>query len=346
MAEEGNLRWGIVSTAKIAADWVRSLRLFYPSATVVAISSRTLEAATAFAEEHNIPKAYGSHTELFADPDVDAIYVTTLNPFHKNPVVDALRAGKHVLCEKPFCMNAREAREMIQVAREEKKFLMEAMWTRYFPAFIKMREIISSGKIGKVLSLRGQFGFELGGRDVARLTQLDLGGGALMDIGIYLLSFSHAVFGSVYPNEVRALAKFEGKVDWHTTVLLGYESGQAVLDFGFDSAFYETQVFIVGEKGKISVCHPFFAPEKIIVNTAEGEEVINFPVPPNNVKWNFSQSASLYHEVQYMQEAIKAGKLESEHLPLDESLQILTLTDAIRFQIGLLYPWDQVELEL
>jgi len=334
------LRWGIVSTAKIAADWVSSIRLHYPEAKVVAISSRSLESAQAFAKENNIAKAYGSHAELFADPDVDAVYVSTLNPFHKDPVVAALRAGKHVLCEKPFCMNVTEVEQMIQVAREEKKFLMEAMWTRYFPVFIKMREVITSGRIGKVLSLRGQFGFEVVGRDASRLTQLDLGGGALMDIGIYLLSFSQAVFGS-YPKNVRAVAKFEGDVDWHTTVLLGYESGQAVLDFGFDSAFYETQVFIVGEKGSISVCHPFFAPQKIIVKSVDGEEVLNDPVAPNNVNWNFSESSSLYHEVKYMQEAIAAGKLESEHLSLDQSLQILTLTDEIRKQIGLVYPWDE-----
>lgn len=335
------LRWGIVSTSKISSDLLQSLKMYYPEAEFVAVASRNQETADEFGKANGISKCYGSYDQLLADPEVDVVYVSTLNPFHKDPVIKALKSGKHVLCEKPFCMSAAEAREMVAVAREEKKFLMEAMWTRYFPASKKLAEIISNGELGEIVSLRGQFGFELVGRDVARLVRPDLGGGALMDIGIYLLSFVHSVFRK-YPKTVQATAIFQHEIDWHTTVLLGYETGQAVLDFGFDSQFYETQVFIVGTKGSVKVCHPFFAPTKLVVTTKEkGEEIFDYPIDKGDHPWNFSESASLFHEIKYMEEAIGAGKLESEILPLDESLLVIELADEIRRQINLVYPWEK-----
>jgi len=335
------LRWGLVSTAKICQDLVRSVRLYHPEAQFVAVASRTQEAADEFGKTFNIPRCYGSYEQLFQDPEIDAIYVATLNPFHKDPVIRALQAGKHVLCEKPFCMNASEATEMINVARAQKKFLMEGMWTRYCPAALRMNEIISSGQIGEIVSMRGQFGFELGGRDTDRLTKPELGGGALMDIGIYLLSFAFAVFRKS-PSSVKSTSYFKGAVDWHTTVLLGYEKAQAVLDFGFDSEFYETQVFIIGTEGSIHVCHPFFAPTKLIVRSkSKGEEVLEFAVDKKDVKWNFSESASLYHEVKFLEDSVAAGKTESTLLGLDETLQIIQVADEIRKQISLVYPWDK-----
>eukprot|EP01126_Amoeba_proteus_P061840 TRINITY_DN833_c0_g2_i2.p1 TRINITY_DN833_c0_g2~~TRINITY_DN833_c0_g2_i2.p1 ORF type:complete len:241 (+),score=57.07 TRINITY_DN833_c0_g2_i2:449-1171(+) len=238
-------------------------------------------------------------------------------------------------------MSTTEAQDMITAAKESKKFLMEGMWTRYFPAFRKLEQMIKDGVIGDVVSLRGQFGFALKDRDVARLVQPDLGGGALMDIGIYLLSFTLGVFRE-YPLDVKAVAHFQGGVDWHDSIVLKFSKGIAVMDCGFDSDFYETQIKIVGTKGSVSVCHPFFAPTKLVVKTLNStEEIYDFPPLKNNVSWNFSESVGLFHEVKYMHESLRAGKLESDLLNLNESLQTLRLTDEIRRQIGLVYPFEK-----
>jgi len=220
---------------------------------------------------------------------------------------------------------------------------MEGMWTCYFPAFSKMSELISSGAIGEIVSFRGQFGFELSGRDSARLTDINLGGGALMDIGIYLLSFVYMVFNKEIPKSVHANTVLRNDVDWHSTVLLGFKKGQAVLDFGFDSAFYETQAFIVGTKGSIKVCNPFFAPQSLVVNTASGEETFAFPLNKSDVNWNFSESAGLFHEVKFMEQAIREGKLESDTYDLTDSKNVLSICDKIRKEIGFVYPWDTIQ---
>jgi len=207
-----------------------------------------------------------------------------------------------------------------------------------------MTEILSSGLIGDVVSARGQFGFALTtDRDAGRLTRNELGGGALLDIGIYLISFIFAIFKSQIPKSVKASSILFNDVDWHTNVVLGYEKGFATIECGFDSAFYENEILVTGSAGSLKICDPFFAPRKLIVKSKQnGEEVFEFETPPKgDVAWNFGESVSLFHEVQYAEEAIHSGKLESSVLSLDESLEIMKVIDEVRKQIGLTFESDK-----
>jgi len=323
-------RWGIISTGGIATAFARDLS-YLNNHVVKAVGSRSLQPAQDWAMEFPGCKAYGSYEELVNDPDIDAIYVATPHTSHVANTMLALNAGKPVLCEKPFAVNADEARQMRDAAKQNNVALMEAMWTRYLPHIYKVREILASGVIGKVIALEADHGQRLADYSNPRHWEPELAGGALLDLGIYPVSFAHMVLGT--PQKITATASFTDKgVDAQTSAIFDYSTGaQAVLSTTL-SAKTQNTAFISGELGRIEVETVFYSPTSVKVIMHDGS-VTQYP--------NQYQGHGLREQAQYFSELIQRGEKESSLLNLDESISIMESLDEIRKQIGLIYPSER-----
>lgn len=328
-SNEGKLKWGIIGTGMISNKFVADLG-HTSNGIAYAVGSRNQESADEFAGKYNIPKAYDSYDKLLQDPDVDVIYVGTPHPLHKINVIDALNAGKHVLCEKPFTMNAAELEEMIAVAREKKLFLMEAMWTRFLPPIRRVREWIRDGKIGEVRLVKAEFGFRMGWDPEHRLLNPELGGGALLDAGIYPVSFASMIFGAK-PEKVYSNASIgETGVDEQFSILLAYEGGRSATLNGAIRVDLPNEAYIHGTEGYIRIPQFLFSREaSLYVNN---EEVEKFEDDRPSEGYAF--------EAEEVGRLIQAGELESEVISLEESLDIMRLLDQVRGQWGLKYSFE------
>ncbi|MEO7123069.1 MAG: Gfo/Idh/MocA family oxidoreductase [Lacisediminihabitans sp.] len=325
----GQIRWGILGTGSIAHQ--QTTDLFGNGFSVVAVGSRTQASADAFAAEFGIPRAYGSYDALVADPEVDAIYVSTPHPMHADNATLALKAGKHVLVEKPFSLSAAQTRAVVELAAEKKLVVLEAMWTRFLPHMLRIREIIAAGTIGEVRTLLADHDQNLPKDPSHRINNPALGGGALLDLGIYPVSFAHDVFGvptSVYANA----SQTSTGVDRQTAIILGYEDGQqAVLHTALD-ALGPNRAAIVGTKGRIEIESVWYTPTPFTVFDDAGIELERFDQPVKNRGMQFQawELERLVHE----------GLISGEVLPGTESVQIMETLDEVRRQIGLVYPGE------
>lgn len=323
------IRWGILGTGLIASAFARDLP-FAENTEKTAVGSRTKGSAEKFAEEHGVCRAYGSYEELVQDPDVDAIYVATPHPFHKENVLACLRAGKAVLCEKPFTINSEELEEIIRYARDKQLFLMEAMWTRFLPPIVKAREWIDSGKIGEVLLVKADFGYRAAWDPEWRLLNPALGGGALLDIGIYPVSFASMIFGT-NPEKILSSAHIgETGVDEQFSIIMSYPSGKTATLNGSFRVDLTNEAYIHGTEGSIRI--PSFFSAKSATLYKDGEEIETF----NDDR----KSAGYAFEIEEVGKCLHQGLLESPVIPLDESLKIMKLMDEIRGQWGLKYPFE------
>lgn len=322
------IRWGIVGTGAIAKAFSHALNLL-EDAEIVAVGSRSQASADAFGNEFNIPNRYGSYQGVADDPAVDIAYISTIHPLHHANSLICLNAGKAVLCEKSFTMNAGELSDLIDLARLKKLFLMEAMWTRYLPAIVKVREIIAAGTIGEPLMLQADFGFQPPYDPKSRLFNRELGGGALLDIGIYPISFAFMVFGP--PDYVTSHAVIGGTgVDEQAGVVFRYHDGQmAVLAMSLKVTL-PCQAIITGSEGRILVHPRFWQTEKITVLVNGSETTYDLP---------FDGSGYRYEAEEAMR-CMRAGQLESSVMPLAESLQIMQTMDSLRATWGLRYPGE------
>ncbi|MDF2926096.1 MAG: dehydrogenase [Paenibacillaceae bacterium] len=320
------IKWGILAPGAIAHKFVKGLSVA-EGAQVRAVGSRTLEKAEAFAGEYGIAKAYGSYEELVSDPDVDIIYVATPHPFHRESVLLCLNAGKAVLCEKPFTINAGEAEELVSRAREAKLFLMEAMWTRFLPAIVKVREWLAQGLIGQVRMVKADFGFQSGWNPKGRLLDPKLGGGALLDAGIYPVSFASMVLGT-QPDEIRSLAHLgETGVDEQFSLLFGYPEGRIASLSGAVRTNLINDAWIMGTEGHIHVPSFLFARSASLF--VKGQESVEYnPVFAGN---------GYHYEAEEAMRCLREGRLESPVMPLEETLAIMRTLDSIREQWGLRY---------
>ncbi|MBS8266441.1 gfo/Idh/MocA family oxidoreductase [Mesobacillus boroniphilus] len=327
--DERVIKWGILGTGLIASAFARDLA-FAKNTEKAAVGSRTKESAARFAEEHGVSRAYGSYEELVQDPDVDAIYVATPHPFHKENVLACLRAGKAVLCEKPFTINSGELDEIIQFARDKKLFLMEAMWTRFLPPIVKVREWIDSGKIGDVLLVKADFGYRAHWDPEWRLLNPALGGGALLDIGIYPVSLASMIFGTK-PEKILSTAHIgETGVDEQFSIIMSYPAGKTATLNGAFRVGLTNEAYIHGTEGYIRI--PSFHSAKSATLYKDGEEAETF----NDDR----KSAGYAFEIEEVGKCLSQGLLESSVIPLDESLEIMKLMDEIRGQWGLKYPFE------
>lgn len=323
------IKWGILGTGLIASTFARDLN-FAGNTEKTAVGSRTKESAAKFAEEHGVSRAYGSYEELVQDPDVDAIYVATPHPFHKDNVLACLRAGKAVLCEKPFTINSEELEEIIQVARDRKLFLMEAMWTRFLPPIVKAREWIDSGKIAEVLLVKADFGYRAAWDPEWRLLNPALGGGALLDLGIYPVSFASMIFGT-NPEKIMSTAHIgETGVDEQFSIIMSYPSGKTATLNGALRVGLTNEAYIHGTEGYIRI--PSFSSAKSATLYKDGEEAETFH--------DDRQSAGYAFEIEEVGRCLNQGLLESPVITLDESLKIMKLMDEIRAQWGFKYPFE------
>jgi predicted dehydrogenase len=318
------VRWGILGTGGIAHTFATDLRLT-GSGVVVAVGSRTAATANEFADEYDIPNRHDSYASLVADPDVDVVYVATPHPSHRDNAVLALRAGKPVRVEKPFTMNAAEARDVAAVARETGLFAMEAMWTRFLPHVARIREWLASGVLGDIVTVTADHGQWFAEDPGFRLFAPELGGGALLDLGVYPVSFASMVLGA--PSRIAALGDpaFTG-VDAQTSMLFGYDSGaQAVLTCTL-RAKSPTRAAIVGTEARIEIDGDFYAPTAMSLITRDGEIT--------RVESDH-EGRGLRHQADEVARLLAAGELESPLLPLAETISIMATMDAVLDRIGL-----------
>ena len=324
------IRWGIMGTGWIAEQFANDLA-YASNGILYAVGSRTEESARSFGDKHNVSRTYGTYEELAADPDVDAIYVATPHPMHKDNVMTALHGGKAVLCEKPFTVNSRELEEIITYASEHKLFLMEAMWTRYLPVMVKVREWMKEDRIGEVRMVKAEFGFRADLNPEGRLFNPELGGGTLLDAGIYPVSFASMILGAS-PRQVVSTAHIgETGVDEQFSVLLTYDSGRTAVLNGAIRLGLSNDAYIHGTKGFIHI--PSFFNAKSASLHAQGEEAETFT--------DERKSAGYAFEAEEVGRCLSGGLTESSVITLDESLAIMKLLDEIRGQWGLSYPFEQ-----
>ncbi|MEE1738474.1 Gfo/Idh/MocA family oxidoreductase [Streptomyces sp. BE147] len=326
------VRWGVLATGGIAASFTADVRAM-PDAEVVAVASRTDASAKAFADRFGIGRAYGSWAELVADDTVDIVYVATPHSAHREAAGLALEAGKHVLCEKAFTLDARQAEELVALARERGLFLMEAMWTYCNPVIRRMTELVRDGAIGEIRTVQADFGFAGDFGPGHRLRDPALGGGALLDLGVYPVSFAHLLLGE--PDRVRAdaLLSPEG-VDLNTGMLLGWDSGATALLSCSIVGHHPTAATVIGTAGRIDFPHSFFYPERFVLHRAgaEPEEITTGPGPQG--------LTGLQYEAAEVMRAVRAGESESPLVPLDGSLAVMRTLDAVRDRIGVRYAVD------
>lgn len=329
MSEQKKVKWGILSTGWIAGMFTEDLA-HAENAELVAVGSRNLESASKFAEKHGIPRAYGSYEELAADPDVEVIYIGTPHTLHKENTLTCLNGGKSVLCEKPFTINGDELAEMAALAKSKNLFLMEAMWTRFLPPIVQVRKWIADGRIGEVRQVKAEFGFKIEWNPEHRLLNPELGGGALLDAGIYPVSFASMVLGPSPKNVYTSVHIGKTGVDEQFSILLDYGEGKSALLSGAVSVGMPNDALIYGTEGYIRI--PSFLSSRQATLYVGGEEA-------ETVEDNRE-----YHGYKYEAEAvgryIREGKPQSDIISLDESLGIMRLLDQIRGQWGLKYPME------
>jgi predicted dehydrogenase len=333
MHDDSVTRWGVIGTGGIAAAFLTDLA-YLPSAQVVSVGSRSTASAQGFADRFGIENRYGSYEELVNAPEVDVVYVATPHPLHHMCAMLAIKAGKACLVEKPMTINLTEAASLVAAARAGGTFLMEAMWTRFLPHVVRIRELIAAGRLGEVRSFMADFGERVAEDPTNRAYAPELGGGALLDLGIYPLSFASMLFGA--PTQVCAVSTpaFTG-VDGQTSVILRYAQGQQALLFASLDARTPNGASINGTKGRIEIAGDFLAPSTfrlIPEGSRTGETIESYEVP--------HQGRGLRHQAAEVGRCLRAGLLESPVMPLDESLTIMTTLDEIRSQIGLVYPSD------
>ena len=322
-------RWGILGPGNIAAKFATGVAALADQ-EVVAVGSRTQASADRFADRFSIRRRHTGYEALAADPEVDAIYVATPHNFHREHTILALRHGKHVLCEKPFAINAAEAQEMVDVAREAGLFLMEAMWSRFLPIIVEVRRLIADGAIGAVQMIQADFGFRASFNPASRLFDPALGGGALLDVGVYPVSLATLLLGE--PDRIAAVAALGATgIDENTGMLLGYPGGEVALLATTVRASTLQEAIILGSAGSIRLHSPWWVGNTLTLQRAGNDaEVVARPFIANGYS----------HEAMEVADCVRAGRLESETMPLNESLLVMRIMDAVRAQLGMKYPME------
>lgn len=323
------IRLGILGTGNMARQIARACT-HAGNIELLAVASRSAESAQQFASEFELPKHYGSYEALAADPGIDLVYVSTPHSCHRDNSLMCLDAGKAVICEKPFAINAREAAEIIARAREKRLFLMEAMWTRYVPAVIRLRELLAENAIGRVqfMLAGGAFMPEFNPRHY--LFRPELGGGVLLDAGVYLVSMASMVFGT--PAGILATgSKGKGDIDDHEAILLQHPDEAIASLFVSLRASASPDLTLFGDRGKIYLHPPVFAPRALTLSVkGQPEERIDLAFPGSGYQFELVEAA----------ECILQGRTESAIMPLDETLAIMRTMDVIRQALGVKYPME------
>ncbi|MET0289892.1 MAG: Gfo/Idh/MocA family oxidoreductase [Pseudoxanthomonas sp.] len=322
------LRWGILATGGIAEQFTRDLQL--AGLQVQAVGSRSVESAQRFAERFGIAQAHGRYAALVADPDVDIIYIATPHPQHADNALLALEAGKHVLVEKPFTLNGAQAARVVALARKQRLVVLEAMWTRFLPHMLRIREIIAAGTIGQLRSIHAEHRQCLPTDPDHRINALALGGGALLDLGIYPVSFAVDLLGLPLQTQAQARLSASG-VDAEIATLMRHAGNALSTSVSTLDGAGENAATVHGALGRIEIDATWYTPTSFTVRDLQGEVIERFQAQVTGRGMQFQA---------FEMEALVRHGGESVLMPPDQSVGIMRTLDAIRAQIGLIYPGD------
>lgn len=320
-------KWGIMGCGGIAHLFADSLNAL-DDGVLLAGASRTPGRAQAFAKEHGMERVYTDYESLATDPEVNAVYIATTHNFHFENARLCLENGKHVLCEKPFTVNAAQAKELIALALERNLFMMEAVWTRFLPAIGKLRELLAEGAIGEVLTVKADFSITGEFDADHRLRNKVLAGGSLLDLGIYPITFAAIVFGEP-PERIQSSAVIgDTGVDDRSFYLFDYAGGRRAMLSSSFTHHAPSEGIVCGTQGHIRVPGFHAAQELQIHRDGEESEILKLP---------YGEGENFTFEISEAMACIAAGKIESDILPLSETLATMQTMDALRAQWGLKY---------
>ncbi|KAG4070330.1 hypothetical protein HA402_006472 [Bradysia odoriphaga] len=330
------LKWGIASAGKIAHDFVNALgTLSDDEHRVVAVGARDLNRSKGFAQRFGIPKAYGNYVELAKDPNVEVVHIGMYNIHHMEVALLMLEHGKHVLVEKPMGMNAKQVQKIFSYAKQKNLFAMEGIWSRSFPCYEYIRKQIDSGKLGDIVSVQVDFGAE-GLKNEERFINKNLGGGSVLEVGVYPIQFSQFIFRNE-PTSIKAHCTLNDEgVDLDMFAELSYGEYKVAKISATGIASPNNTATIIGTKGKMTI-PSFWCPTSLI--DVDGSEKI-WPLPKAKLEFNFTNSAGLRFEADEVRKCIRGGKTESEKVSQNASLAIARTEDEIRKQIGVKYSQD------
>lgn len=324
------IRWGIAGPGRIANSEAADFGLV-PEAELLAVGSRSLDRAQAFASRHQVPRAYGSYRELIGDPDLDAIYITTPHPQHLAIARAAISCGKAVLVEKTFTATVAGAEELRELARTEGVFAMEAMWTRFLPAYVTIRKLIKDGAIGEVRQVQADLGVDRPYDPADRLYDPQQGGGAMLDLGVYLVSLAQHILG--VPDRIAITGSLAPTgVDREFGLLLGYADGRAASLLGSIRHASAGSARIVGTDGWIDLPPRFHHPNKIVLNR-RGEEPQELDQTPLGHGYP--------HQFIAINELLRAGATESPIMPLDDTIAVQKILNSGCEQLGVHHHEDE-----
>ena len=323
------LNWGIIGLGKIAHAFVKDLQLV-EACSLVAVASRSQNKATEFAQQYQATKAYSSYTELFQDPEVDIVYIATPHNLHASLAIEAMNAGKHVLCEKPLAVNRVQVSNMIEAATQNQVFLMEAFWSRFNPSIREIIQRIDKGELGKIKQVSANFSFHLDAPIESRAYNMDLAGGALLDVGVYPIFLAYVTLGM--PSEMYAISNFhETGADLQTTAILKYDQAVAHVMGGFET-HSDMRAEICGTKASVFIEPRWHETRAYSLLNNETKKTEHFPHP--------FQGKGFIFEIEECLKCIHAGKLASDLWSWQNSLDLIQICDDIRKQIGLRYPFE------
>ncbi len=321
-----NIRWGIAGLGNIAGKFAEDLGLV-KGGELYAVASRSSERAQAFAKTHQAPKSYGSYEEMFADSDVDAVYIATPHTSHAALAISAMEHGKHVLCEKPAGLNSTQVASMVKTARNQGVFLMEALWSRFNPTIRRVKEMVSSGEIGEIRYLHADFAFyALDRSEEGRLLNPEMAGGSLLDIGIYPVFIAYLLLGN--PLRLNAVSRFyKTGVEIQTSMIFEYEQAQAILYSGLNSKS-EMKAEISGERGSVFIQPRWHETQGYTIE--KDGELHHFELPTVGKGYTY--------EIEEVHSCLEKGLTESTLWSHQNSLDLIGLLDEIRQQTGVEFP--------
>lgn len=320
------IKWGIIGLGKIAQKFVNDLKLI-DNVELEAVASRDLTKAEAFAKTYDAKKFYGSYDALLQDKFVDIVYIATPHNSHAQIAVLALENKKAVLCEKPFAINQKQVFNMIEASKQHNMFLMEALWTRFLPAIKKIKNTVENGEIGKIKYLNADFSFKAN-PSIQRIYDKELGGGSILDIGIYPIFLAYLILGM--PDKIIAKAHFyESGADSQVSIIFDYKNAQAVLFSSFNSNS-KREAKISGTLGEIMIDSPWNETSSFSVFKDNKEEKISLPI----------SGKGFTHQISECNSCLLENRTQSSLWPHQNSIELITLLDAVRKEIGLVYAED------
>lgn len=325
------IHWGILGPGRIARKFADGLKVL-PGAKLLAVASRSLDRANQFGEEYHVPHRYGSYEALVQNPAVDVVYVATPHVAHHAHTLLCLNHRKAVLCEKPLAINTGQVRDMVELARQNGTFLMEGLWTRFLPSMQRVLDLVAEGAIGEVKSLQADFGFRAEFKPEGRLFNPALGGGSLLDIGIYPLFLATTLFGK--PSRVKVLAHLGStRVDEQCSVSLGYENGALATLHTTLLASTPTEAYLAGTRGGIRMHARWLAPTSFTLHQDGQEPVL---IQPDSIGNGYQ------YEAEAVMQCLREGRTECPQMSHRDSLLLMEVMDWVREEAGIRYPEDGI----